>query len=246
MHMDAKLLTAALLTGACAVTLTSHDVRACINGVEHRRDVQIKEIMTAERQVDHGHPQLAARTVLRYFPRIKKQRLRGNGLGARAARIMARSVVRTRGALHGGVLFPAETEEQRAANFEWSLHVLRSFSVETPKDARATTDLAEAFALVAKHEGDAKRMLTDLEKRDLVATPHGYATLADLRERAGADKPAFVMHPMRTLEHARAIVARARCNAMGGGEACRASPSPPNPSPPTASKPAKTGTQPTG
>lgn len=210
--MTTKLLAACavLATGTLLVT---HPSRACVNGVEHRINAPVHEIVVAERQVGQGQHELAARAVLKNYPNIKKRPLRG-GLGDRAVKVMAQSVIRTRGELDGGPLFPGTTPEQKDANLAWSLHVLQTLSIREPNDMRAKTDLAEAFALFPERQADAWRMLTELESRDLMATAHGYAALAELRAHAGDGLPAFLAHPRASLERGRAIVARARCRVM--------------------------------
>lgn len=211
--MDTKLALGSLVLTACAL-MTSHDVRACGNGVEHRINQTTRDVMVAESHSAVGRHTEAARVLLKRYPRIKGTRIGASGAGDRAVNTMAQAVIRSRGELDVGALFPGGTTAQREQNLAWSLHVLRTFSIQKPKDARATTNLAEAYAIFPEHQPEAKRLLTFLEDKDLVATAQGYAALADLRERSGEGKPAFLESPLRALDHARAVVARARCRDM--------------------------------
>ena len=52
----------------------------------------------------------------------------------------------------------------------------------------ASTDLAEALAKVDSHKAEARGILEKLAKKDLIASPEGYAVLADLRQKAGDAK----------------------------------------------------------
>lgn len=47
------------------------------------------------------------------------------------------------------------------------------------------TELAEALAKVDSHKAEAKQLLETLAQKDLIASPQGYATLAELRSAAG-------------------------------------------------------------
>ena len=214
--MQTKLIAACTLLAGVALTAMGHDAHACINGRELRIDQQVIAVAKAERDADRGQLELAGRGVLQYYPGIKKQRIRSKGLSMRAVRVMARVVVRTKGAFDGGVLFPAKSDAERTANLAWALHVLQTFSRRNPKDSVAKADLAEAFAQFPNRLQEAKQILVALENKDLMASPRGYATLAKLREQAGEGRPAFIAHPLETLQRGRIVVARARCEAMGG------------------------------
>ncbi len=212
--MSSRLLATALAASACLLSLTSTDADACMHGGELLPDTSPQEVLRAEHQVAKGQYDAAARNVVKSFPRIRKRRLHRSVLSDRALRVMAQVVVRTGGNFDLGAFLPGKTQAQRNANIEWSVHTLQGLSLKRPNDAVATGSLAEAFALVPAKREDARRMLSDLEHKDLLASPQGFATLATLREGTGRGKPAFLLHPLRTLQHARARVARARCEVM--------------------------------
>lgn len=80
------------------------------------------------------------------------------------------------------------TPEQQALKRQEDLalagNALRSVADKRHRSPRALTDLAEALALHPNHRQEAKRILEDLAKRDLVTSAHGWAALARLRHAA--------------------------------------------------------------
>jgi hypothetical protein len=213
MQLKALIGPAAVVSVALSLT-AARDVRACMHAGVFIEDGSTEDLLRAEQKVAKGDYAGAARGVAIAFPGLRKRRLHSSILSDRAVRVMAQSVVRTRGDLDLGALFPGATEAQRNQNIEWSVHVLQGLSLKRRDDPVALSSVAEAFALVPGKRPDAKRILVELENKDVLSTPQAFATLAELRESAGEGRPAFLRHPLRSLEQARASVARARCKVM--------------------------------
>jgi hypothetical protein len=78
-----------------------------------------------------------------------------------------------------------EDEEDRAANLEWAIASLRKLDAARGSDATIRTDLAEALSKLDAHRAEAKEILEKLATTDEIASPRGYAVLAELRGAAG-------------------------------------------------------------
>jgi hypothetical protein len=206
-------LALALCVG-CSVAVVSDDATACINGSERRLHEHVAAIAKAELEVAEGKPRTAATAVLNRYPGIRKQTIGRNGVADRGLRVMARAVVRTNGAIDAGKRFPGASDADRKQNMVWATRVLHGFSNRNPKDAVATTDYGEALARQPLRQREALRVLARLADDDRMATPHGYAALAELHRRAGEGKEALIAHPAQMLAHARATLADARCRRM--------------------------------
>jgi hypothetical protein len=204
----------------------SDDVHACGNPVRLRTNERVGTVATAERQVAEGQPLLAAQRVLNEFPTIRETRLGVDLVSDRALRVMARAVVRTRATLDAGKRFAGASDAQRAANLKWAVYVLHAVASQNPKDSAASTDLGEALALVPERRDEARRLLSKLAAKDLVASAQGYAALASLYRDDGKDKPAFIQHPARTLAQARLALAEARCRRMAVDDEAVCGPAP--------------------
>lgn len=159
-------------------------------------DMRPQGIAMAEKQLGKGNDLDAAATVIRVMPHIKSLKAEKSALVARGMRVLALATARADGKLDVGKQVPAyaqnnwlgKTDKARAENMEWSIAALRSLNTVKKDDAGAQTDLAEALAHVDSHKAEAKDMLEKLAKKDLIATPEGYATLAKLRSEAGDGK----------------------------------------------------------
>ncbi|MCA9593056.1 MAG: hypothetical protein KC776_07090 [Myxococcales bacterium] len=153
-------------------------------------------IAMAEKQLEQGKTLDAAATVIRVMPHIKGLKAERSTLVARAQRVLAVATARQNGALHVGAQVPdyaqgswlGRTADARAKNLEWSITALRSVAQTKKDDPAASTDLAEALAKVDSHKAEARGILEKLAKKDLIASPEGYAVLADLRQKAGDAK----------------------------------------------------------
>jgi hypothetical protein len=127
------------------------------------------------------------------MPHIKTLKAKPGSLVGRAERVLALALSRAHGALPVQSEVPREVlgafagtkDGETAANMQWSIDVLRRQSDKKADDVSLKTDLAEALARVESHRGEARTILEDLAKRDLIASPQGYAALAMLRSQSG-------------------------------------------------------------
>jgi predicted Zn-dependent protease len=76
--------------------------------------------------------------------------------------------------------------ENRRVNLVWSTNILKGLAAIKAGDPASRTDYAEALAKI--NAAEAKTMLEDLARKDLLTTPYAYATLAALRASAGDAK----------------------------------------------------------
>jgi hypothetical protein len=185
-----------LLMGTCmAMSALTHDARAC--GGEWYPEVMIDPriygVAQAEKSLQSGKVLAAAASVIRMMPHIKSLKSKPGTLVARAERVLAVALSRSHGALTVQSAVPldvlgswqgAKTGE-RAANLAWSVEVLKRQADSKSDDVSLKTDLAEAMARVPEHRAEARTILEDLAKRDLIASPEGYAALAGLRSESG-------------------------------------------------------------
>jgi hypothetical protein len=216
--MRARTLLLGLGLVAMATTTASDEARACLNGTERRLDELVAAVAGAERAVADGKPQLAAKVVLSRYPRIRTERVGRNRVADRALRVMARAVVRTRGAIDAGPRFPGKSSAEQSENLTWAMGVLHGFAGLDPKSAAAKTDYAEALAQIPDRQREALRVLEDLAAKDLVGSAQGYAALADLRAYRADGKPSFIAAPGLALAHVRIELARARCRRMAADD----------------------------
>jgi hypothetical protein len=186
----------ALALGACmSATFLSDTAKAC--GGEWYPEVVIDHrilgVAQAEKALQSGKHLAAAASVIRMMPHIKTLKAKPGSLVGRAERVLAVALSRAQGVLPVQSEVPREVlgafagtkEGESATNMEWSIDVLRRQSDKKTDDVSLKTDLAEALARVDSHRGEARTILEDLAKRDLIASPQGYAALAMLRSQSG-------------------------------------------------------------
>lgn len=210
-----------VLLGALAIGGVTKNAQACGGDwvpylEENQVDYRIDGVARAEKSFEKGKVNASAASVIRMMPHVRGLSAKKSKLVARAQRMLALAVARSDGALPMGRGVPkyaqgtwlGKTKKDRQANLEWAVKVLGKIS-KTKKDTPAAqTDLAEAMAHVDAHKGEARKILEKLAKKDLVATPEGYAALASLRAKSG-DKSGGKL-------------AMKRCRAMAGHPAaCR-------------------------
>lgn len=185
-----------LLMGVCVgVSAFTEDARAC--GGEWYPEVMVDPRMhgvaQAEKMLQSGQRLAAAASVIRMMPHIKSLKATPGSLVGRAERVLAVALSRSRGALPVEKEVPADVlgswqaakDGERDANLKWSVRVLERQAKAKADDVALQTDLAEAMARVPEHRAKARVILEDLAKRDLIASPEGYATLAALRSESG-------------------------------------------------------------
>lgn len=178
-------------------------------------------IAMAEKLLDQGETVAAAATVVRVMPHVEQLDAKKSAIVARAQRVLAVAIARNAGKLDVGNAVPyyarshwaGKTEQDRAANQTFAVNTLRTISTIKKDDPAVQTQLAEALAGVPQHKAEARAMLEKLAKKDLIATPEGYALLAKLRADAGDAKGQKV-----ALERCRAMAAgRASCGGTAQG-----------------------------
>jgi hypothetical protein len=156
-------------------------------------DPRIHGVAQAEKSLANGNRLAAAASVIRMMPHIKTLKSKPGSLVGRAERVLAVALSRAQGALPVSNEVPLDVlgswqgakEGESAANLAWSVGVLKRQSDAKQDDVGLKTDLAEAMARVPERRGEARAILEDLAKRDLIASPEGYATLASLRSQSG-------------------------------------------------------------
>lgn len=186
----------ALAMGVClGGSALTRDAAAC--GGEWYPEVSIDHrihgVAQAEKSLANGNRLAAAASVIRMMPHIKTLKSKPGSLVGRAERVLAVALSRSQGTLAVESEVPSEVlgawrgakEGEAAANLAWSVDVLKRQSSAKADDVALKTDLAEAMARVPAHRAEARTILEDLAKRDLIASPEGYAALASLRSDSG-------------------------------------------------------------
>jgi hypothetical protein len=156
-------------------------------------DPRIHGVAQAEKALQSGKHLAAAASVLRMMPHIKTLKSKPSSLVGRAERVLAVALSRAQGALPVQNEVPREVlggwagskDGEATTNMAWSVEVLKRQSSAKADDVALKTDLAEAMARVPEHRAEARTILEDLAKRDLIASPEGYAALALLRSQSG-------------------------------------------------------------
>lgn len=188
-------LAMAGLTAFGLIGAVSSEANAC--GGEWVPAVEIDHrpegIAKAEKLLEKGDNVAAAATIIRVMPHVKQLNPAKSNLVERAQHVLAVTTARSNGSLAITKEVPSyaqgkwvgKTEQDRTANLDWSIATLRTLSEADKDDTAMQTDLAEALAKTDSGKAEAKDILEKLAQKDLIATPEGYATLADLRSKAG-------------------------------------------------------------
>jgi hypothetical protein len=186
----------ATLMGVClGGGLLARDARACGGEwyPEVMVDPRIHGVAQAEKNLAAGNRLAAAASVIRMMPHIKTLKSKPGTLVARAERVLAVALSRSSGALDVSREVPSEvlgawrgaSSDEANANLEWSVSILKRQSESKGDDVALKTDLAEAMARAPGHREEARAILEELAKGDLIASPEGYAALASLRNERG-------------------------------------------------------------
>lgn len=188
-------LAMAGLAAFAVVGAAAADAKAC--GGEWVPAVEVDHrpegVARAEKALNNGNSLAAAAMVIRMMPHVATLNPKKSTLVARAQRILAVATARSNGSLNVGKEVPdyaqgtwlGKTEKARSANLEWSIATLKKMNEIKADDPSVQTELAEALAKVDSHKAEAKQLLETLAQKDLIASPQGYATLAQLRSDAG-------------------------------------------------------------
>jgi hypothetical protein len=156
-------------------------------------DPRIHGVAQAEKSLAAGNRLAAAASVIRMIPHIKTLKAKPGSLVGRAERVLAVALSRSGGALPVAAEVPLDVlggwqggkAGEATANMAWSVEVLQRQAQAKADDVALKTDLAEAMARLPEHRQEARTILEDLAKRDLIASPEGYAALASLRSQSG-------------------------------------------------------------
>jgi hypothetical protein len=167
------------------VSLTAHvsPAAACGNSVRRQVDPRVMRLSQAEQVLGAGKFKTAAVSALQIYPKLRNAD-DPDALMARAQRIVAMATVRTEGFLTVGESFHASTSDERRANLEWAVVVLRRMTARSSTPS-LETDLGEALSKLPEGKEEALALLGKLAKKDLITSPRGYAELAQLRHTEG-------------------------------------------------------------
>ncbi len=184
--------------GALMVATTGVGEAAACGGAyfpEIEVDWRPMGIAMAEKQMDQGKTAQAAATIVRVMPHVASLNAKKSKLTERAQRVLAVAIARNNGKLdvrsvpgYARSHWAGKTAEDRATNLTFAVNTLRKVNKIKKNDPAVQTELAEALARVDAHKKEARSLLEKLAKKDLIATPEGYAVLADLRAQAGDSK----------------------------------------------------------
>lgn len=157
-------------------------------------DYRPQGVARAEKDLEKGKYMAAAGAIIRMMPHVKSLKAKdSSSIVARAQRVLAVAAARSGGSLDVGREVPdyvqdtwlGKTAEDRRANLEFAVATLEHIGDLKQADPAVETELAEAMAQIDDRKGEAKALLEKLAQKDLIATPEGYRTLAQLRKGSG-------------------------------------------------------------
>jgi hypothetical protein len=189
-----------LALGVAAATFGAAmpNASACGGGwwPEVQIDHRVQGIARAEKALEGGKYADAAASVVRMIPHIRNYtKATKDPIINRAMRVLAVATVRSEGQLDFAKQMPDDLEGQwiakkdgdKLANLEWAAHTMGAVNDWKKNDPAMQTELGEALAKVDARRGEATELLGKLAAKDLMASPEGYAALAQLRAAAGDD-----------------------------------------------------------
>ena len=189
----ARLVSVSIVAFPLGIFGAPAPAAACGTEVFTIIDHSAEGISSRERDLSQGKYQAAAKGVFQVFPKLKTTKPGAGPLSDRALRILALATARTEGAINvgSGVNWPMAgvTPEQKEANLLFAIDTLRKLNEKRVNNPSFQTDLAEALGKVPRFKAEAYAILTELAKKDLVASAEGYATLARLHEAMGEGAP---------------------------------------------------------
>jgi predicted Zn-dependent protease len=157
-------------------------------------DYRPQGVARAEKDLEQGNYRAAAGAIIRMMPHVKSLKAKkSSDIVARAQRVLAVATVRSGGQLDVGREVPkfiqdtwlGDSKDDRRANLNFAVSTLTRVSELKKDDPAVQTELAEAMAQLDDRKGEAKALLEKLAKKDLIASPEGYAALAELRQKNG-------------------------------------------------------------
>lgn len=183
------------LTAVVAATAMPGEAEAC--GGEWFPEIEVDYrpmgVAMAEKQLEAGKLDEAAATIIRVMPHIAQLDPAKSKIVERAQRVLSIATARTSGTLDIRREVPdyalshwsGKDAKERETNLTFAVNALRKINEIKANDPAAQTELAEALAKVDGGRTEAREILEKLAKSDLIATPEGYAALAELRAEAG-------------------------------------------------------------
>lgn len=201
----AALGTLAVLLGAPV-----RESLACGNGVELELERASAAVAQAENTTNRGFHADALKYLAFMFPNGKP---RDDFLGQRAQLVAARAIART-GGRYGLLGVEANKEGGELSNLHLAGRFVQQRLEKKPDDPGLRTDYAEVLANIPEKQTEAKRILVELERKDLIASAFGYAALARLRVTPRKDVPSWLGAPLETLDRAPRVIDLARCERM--------------------------------
>jgi hypothetical protein len=188
-----RLVSASIVALPLGIVGAPAPAAACGTEVFSIIDHSAEGISSAERALSKGSVASAATQVFQVFPKLKTTKPGAGPLSDRALRILSLATVRADGAtsVGRGVNWPmvGVTSDQKEANLLFAIDTLRKLNEKRANSPSLQTDLAEALGKVPRFKSEAYTILTELAKKDLVASAEGYATLAKLHEAMGEGAP---------------------------------------------------------
>jgi hypothetical protein len=220
----ASLVASLALSATLFSTGGSPTASACENGYVIQVDPRTGAVSDAEKLVNLGKPDEAARRLLSVDRSFATATPGKSRLSDRALVVLAKAVVRSDGRVTIDEAKSGEARSTKAKtnegggaserNVAWSVGVLRALASKRSDDPGLASDLGEVLSRVPSEKAEARRVLESLEKRDVVASAYAYAALARLRAERASDAPAFLKAPLGAFESARRELELARCAGM--------------------------------
>jgi hypothetical protein len=127
--------------------------------------------------------------------------------------VEALAVVRSGGRLHleGGGEGEARATERA---IEAALGTLEKIAAARPTDTLPRVDVAEALSRLPGRRDEARAILEELERKNVLPSAWGYAALARLQADPAPAAPGWVAGPLVALGAPSARVSRGRCRTM--------------------------------
>ena len=199
----------ALVLGAGFISTHARESLACGNEVELEVDRGTAAVARAETTTNRGFHADALKQLAFMFPNGNP---RNDYLGQRAQLVAARAIARTGGRY--GVSGTLAPEGREMSNLHEAGRFVQQLLEKRADDPGLRTDYAEVLAAIPEKQREAKRILVELERKDLMGSAFGYAALARLRSTPRKDLPSWLDAPLQTLDRAPREIDIARCERM--------------------------------
>lgn len=181
-----RMVWAASLLLPVGIAVAPAPSLACETAIREVVDTGALNIAAAEKALSEGRYAAAVIGVSQAFPKIMKMNVGAGPLSDRGFRILALAFARSNGNLNvAKLVIEGKTEEQRSANLLFAIDTMRKLNEKRANNPSYQTDLAEALSKVPRFKAEALAILDGLAKKDLIASPEGYAALAKLRDNTG-------------------------------------------------------------